>query len=448
MCARFKQKGWSSIKGVEHAYVRLTKRVKTLISHYLRACKASKVPKWCLDIIRLEDGLDGGDRMASIPSQQDPKPQPTPEAQPNASSSSSAAPPKPILKRKAPKVTFEEEAPPQKKMKIPAFEFPVSKFNWHTEDKPSLGDIFGHDFGEQAPSTPFHLEAEVEAELDAEHTDDILVLDSEQEHTEPTPEPTPEIIYEKVDKKTAGFDTRRGAWWKADYGIRQYATEFKTEGNTVFAVFRNTQKNKTHLVPVPGLDASELEVFENGIQAKYKHTPAGEQKKHEVLFQGAFRHTHTHTHTHRNSVVRPIARPKGRCRGILFLFILILNVLTGEVRPTAGLLLIYLDSNFHRGRVGEHGAWAMHGTRPCIQGVFGKDRILCSSKTDAVTTRCPSAVLFFTRNVDKKSDILHISSDLPNAEHMIVPCFAKSSRGGEGGEGAGRGALGHASAHP
>ena len=252
--------------------------------------------------------------MASmlIPSQQDPKPQPTPEAQPNASSSSSAAPPKPILKRKAPKVTFEEEAPPQKKMKIPAFEFPVSKFNWHTEDKPSLGDIFGHDFGEQAPSTPFHLEAEVEAELDAEHTDDILVLDSEQEHTEPTPEPTPEIIYEKVDKKTAGFDTRRGAWWKADYGIRQYATEFKTEGNTVFAVFRNTQKNKTHLVPVPGLDASELEVFENGIQAKYKHTPAGEQKKHEVLFQGAFRHTHTHTQKFRRPSHRPPEGPLSR----------------------------------------------------------------------------------------------------------------------------------------
>ena len=66
----------------------------------------------------------------------------------------------------------------------------------------------------------------------------------------------------------------------------------------------------------------------------------------------------------------------------------------------------------------------------CIlhKGTWNDSRIIVSTKVDAVSARCPNKILLYARHFGLKTDFLHVSADLPNAQSMLVRPFRAEHR--------------------
>ena len=208
------------------------------------------------------------------------------------------------MKRGAPKATVPDQSPVYRRPKtarhIQPFDVPVSKFDWMDEDKPTLGEIFGADFfGEPAANTPPTEVVDLEEEVAVDTTELAQTTDVA---------PTETAVTTKTSE--AGWDNRRGAWWKTESGIKTYSTDLKVKGKQVVANFKTA--SEMFVVPIPGIKPSELPEALANIHPKYAPTAAVDKTKqhhHPILHEGAFTHTHRETPPSAPSPARPAVLP-------------------------------------------------------------------------------------------------------------------------------------------
>ena len=269
---RFVQKAWTAIPGVANAYPRLTLRLKTLMSHYFRASKASRVPKWALRIHKAREDLFGGHPPQPPPTVEKEKVE-KPAAKSNPSSSSD--------KRPTPSPTAAPKRKAAKPEQCTPFEIPESRI---LDD-----DIMSHlEYVYQAPATP----TPVVESSDLEVVDETVNISDAPEipaetvsiSDSPTISPPADTVLVDVKRGQSGWDNRKGAWWKGHEGVREFAEDVHGDKNTnkVYGKFG------MYVVEILGISTTELEEANQNVLAKYKPSTAADQTKREVIHEGSF----------------------------------------------------------------------------------------------------------------------------------------------------------------